>query len=121
MDIFTTQLTRVVPVPIKPANLKVKALLKDARVGKLKEDLDHLENHDYYFEDDKGEDEKLNKEHDSESKESMAQNNEQDCISTKETEGNAQEGKGLNKDTAPKNTKGITESEDGVKHLDLYV
>ena len=49
MDIFTTVLTRVVPVPIKPANLKVKALLKSADLGKLKEDLDHLENHDNYF------------------------------------------------------------------------
>tara|TARA_B110000467_G_C18308808_1_gene476559 strand:+ start:1514 stop:1843 length:330 start_codon:yes stop_codon:yes gene_type:complete len=50
MDIFTTQLTRVVPVPIKPASLKVKALLKDAASTKLKEDHDHLENHEYYFE-----------------------------------------------------------------------
>jgi len=49
MDIFTTLLTRVVPVPIKPANLKVKALLKDAGASKLKEDPDHLENHYYYF------------------------------------------------------------------------
>lgn len=49
MDIFTTQLTRVVPVPIKPANLKVKALLKEGATGKLKDDPDHLENHDYYF------------------------------------------------------------------------
>ena len=29
MDIFTTQLARVVQIPIKPANLKVKALLKE--------------------------------------------------------------------------------------------
>lgn len=50
MDIFTTQLARVVQTPIKPANLKVKALLKESGAGKLKEDLDHLENHDYYFE-----------------------------------------------------------------------
>jgi hypothetical protein len=49
MDIFTTQLTRVVPVPIKPANLKVKALLKEAATGKLKDDPDHLENHEHYF------------------------------------------------------------------------
>jgi len=48
MDIFTTVLTRVVPVPIKPANLKVKALLKEAATGGLKEDPDHLENHDYF-------------------------------------------------------------------------
>lgn len=49
MDIFTTVLTRVVPVPIKPASLKVKALLKEAATGKLTEDHDHLENHEYYF------------------------------------------------------------------------
>lgn len=49
MDIFTTQLTRVVPVPIKPANLKVKALLKEAASSKLTQDSDHLENHECYF------------------------------------------------------------------------
>lgn len=49
MDIFTTQLTRVVPVPIKPASLKVKALLKEAATGELKEDHDHVENHEHYF------------------------------------------------------------------------
>ena len=50
MDIFTTQLTRVVQTPIKKAKLKVKALIKDAGAHNLKEDHDHLENHDYYFE-----------------------------------------------------------------------
>jgi len=49
MDIFTTQLTRVVPVPIKPASLKVKALLKEAANSKLSQDPDHIENHEYYF------------------------------------------------------------------------
>ena len=49
MDIFTTQLTRIVPVPIKPLRIKVKALLKDAANTKLSQDPDHLENHEYYF------------------------------------------------------------------------
>ncbi len=49
MDIFTTQLTRVVQVPIKPTSLKVKALLKEAANSKLTQDPDHLENHEYYF------------------------------------------------------------------------
>lgn len=49
MDIFTTQLTRTVPVPIKPASLKVKALLKEAANSKLNQDPNHLENHEYYF------------------------------------------------------------------------
>jgi len=48
MDIFTTQLTRVVPVPIKPTNLKVKALLKESAASELKEDVDHLDNHKNY-------------------------------------------------------------------------
>ena len=49
MDIFTTQLTRVVPVPIKPTSLKVKALLKEAANSKLHQDPDHVEYHEYYF------------------------------------------------------------------------
>lgn len=52
MDIFTTQLTRVVPVKIKTEQLKVKALVKDAAASKLSDDPDHLENHDYYFDSD---------------------------------------------------------------------
>ena len=49
MDIFTTQLTRVVPVPIKPASLKVKALLKEAGASNLTRDSEHFENHQSYF------------------------------------------------------------------------
>ncbi|MDT0602452.1 hypothetical protein [Thalassotalea castellviae] len=49
MDIFTTVLAKVRPNPIKPEKLRVKALDKDAETQKLKEDHDHLENHDLYF------------------------------------------------------------------------
>lgn len=48
MDIFTTQLTRVVPVPIKPTNLKVKALVKNAAMSALSQDDEHLEDDEYY-------------------------------------------------------------------------
>lgn len=48
MDIFTTVLTRVVPVPIKPARLRVKALAKEPSTNELTDDLDHLENHEQY-------------------------------------------------------------------------
>jgi hypothetical protein len=51
MDIFTTQLTRVVNLPIKPAKLKVKAPKKEAASSKLSEDPDHLENHNAYYSD----------------------------------------------------------------------
>lgn len=114
MDIFTTQLTRVVPVPIKPAKLKVKALLKDAGAGKLKEDLDHLENHDYYF---------------NQSDESIqALKDEQEHQSTKDDEKNAESSNQI-KDDAKKKAEQSSEKAnhdevievDGVKHLDLYV
>ncbi len=49
MDIFTTQLTRVVPVTIQPEKLKVKALLKGEPLGELKEDMKELTASDYAF------------------------------------------------------------------------
>ena len=104
MDIFTTVLTRVVPVPIKPANLKVKALLKEAGTSKLKEDPDHLENHDYYFTNDKNE----QKESD-QNKSSGAEQAEPSNVER------------VDKKQADNADDGITESKDGVKHLDLYV
>lgn len=48
MDIFTTVLTRVVPVPIKPERLRVKALEKEPSANALTDDADHLENHEQY-------------------------------------------------------------------------
>ncbi len=49
MDIFTTQLTRVVPVIIQPEKLKVKALLKGEPLGELKDDMKELTPSDYAF------------------------------------------------------------------------
>ncbi|WP_281558983.1 hypothetical protein [Thalassomonas sp. RHCl1] len=49
MDIFTTALTRVVPVPIKPKELKVKALVKEARTRELEQEMDHLEHAGSFF------------------------------------------------------------------------
>lgn len=49
MDIFTTQLTRVVPVTIQPEKLKVKALLKGEPLGELKDDMKELTASDYAF------------------------------------------------------------------------
>lgn len=46
MDIFTTQLTRVVPARLKPTKLKVKGLAKDAKSRALDEEQDHLDGHE---------------------------------------------------------------------------
>jgi len=64
MDIFTTVLTRVVPVPIKPARLRVKALVKEPATNELTDDIDHLENHEQYVDLTKDDSEKQqNKKH----------------------------------------------------------
>lgn len=52
MDIFTTQLRRVVQTPIKPANSKVKGPTKEPATAELTEDFDHLEQHAEYVESD---------------------------------------------------------------------
>jgi len=49
MDIFTTVLTRVVPVPIKPASLKVKALMKTGATNAVSDDIAGLEEPVLYF------------------------------------------------------------------------
>lgn len=96
MDIFTTQLAKVVQLPIKPANLKVKALLKEAGTSKLKEDPDHLENHDNYF---------VEKQKDNETK----QENKQVVKSEEQLE------------TTVDDNATDDETKPEVKHLDLYV
>jgi len=116
MDIFTTQLTRVVPVPIKPANLKVKALLKEAGTGKLKEDLDHLENHDYYF----GE-KTSNKEEDEHKGSDKGNYSETEQVEPTKSKNKLADNKHIDNQHSESKNQGITESKDGVKHLDLYV
>jgi hypothetical protein len=100
MDIFTTQLTRFIPVPIKPASLKVKALLKEAGTSKLKEDPDHLENHDYYF------------------VEKAVDNDAQDD-DNKGSKSAAQQDEITDEKSADSNSE--DEFKEKVKHLDLYV
>jgi len=111
MDIFTTVLTRVVPIPIKSADLKVKAVLKDAAVGELKEDLDHVENHDYYFNNDKKKQKGNEKNKNSDGEQSKESTIEQETSVLKSK----------NKKLGEHADEGVTESEDGTKHLDLYV
>lgn len=50
MDIFAAQLKRVTKVPIRKQRLKIDALNKGSASKGLTDDLDHLENHEQYFE-----------------------------------------------------------------------
>lgn len=99
MDIFTTQLTKVMQVPIKPASLKVKGLLKEAGASKLKEDPDHLENHENYFVENKVHENKKEQKQDKKN----TKLDEQQLVETTD-------------DEAVEPT-----SKEEVKHLDLYV
>jgi len=110
MDIFTTQLTRVVPVPIKPTTLKVKALLKEAANSKLSQDPDHLENHEYYFTSDSDEDH------------ASKQGSKQD-LKKKSTQKNANEHLDVGSTTqqAPDLDESVDDKNDKPNHLDLYV
>lgn len=96
MDIFTTVLTRVVPVPIKPTSLKVKALLKESETSKLKEDPNHLENHEYYHAE-------------------KQEGDETDQEKNQEAKPSEQPAETLDEKTTESDAK------DEVKHLDLYV
>jgi hypothetical protein len=113
MDIFTTQLTRVVPVPIKPASLKVKALLKEAANTKLTQDPDHLENHEYYFTSDSDEYHANKEDAKQESKNKSAQKDADEHI---EADSATPPASDLDKSIEDKDDKGETP-----KHLDLYV
>lgn len=50
MDIFAAQLKRVTKVPIRKQRVRIDALNKGSASKGLTDDLDHLENHDQYFE-----------------------------------------------------------------------
>jgi len=116
MDIFTTVLTRVVPVPIKPANLKVKALLKAADIGKLTEDFDHLENHDNYFDE-----EGSKKENKDQSHKEITDQHDKCSDEIKNGDSTLDEHKLVDENLLDNDSNGLSESKDGVKHLDIYI
>lgn len=109
MDIFTTQLTRVVPVPIKPVSLKVKALLKESANSKLTQDPDHLENHEYYF---TNEEDQYHTSQQQEHENKRGNEDNKDCsLEVQEKESSLSE----------KAVEHNVEKKKKIKHLDLYI
>jgi hypothetical protein len=120
MDIFTTALTRVVQTPIKPSRLRVKALVKEPATSALTDDLDHLENHEQYFD--------ATQEQESRHKGEYEAKQEKEALSSAEEE----QGEGVQaiidgtilhkKDLINKSkTHKKDENDDDIKHLDLFV
>jgi len=114
MDIFTTVLTRVVPVPIKPERLRVKALEKEPSANALTDDADHLENHEEYVDRSKDSSEqKKNQQQKSFVDEIVddSTNNPNDELSTVIT----------HKEELIHPKKDQQQTDDEVKHLDIFV
>ncbi len=113
MDIFTTALTRVAPVPIKPADLKVKAPEKTSPTNDVSDDIEGLEDPALYFNkpiSKKG----LNKEEESD-KETNKDHNLPEA--TKVPEDNT----GQHIDVFEDSESSTLEEKDGKPHLDLFV
>ncbi|WDE03533.1 hypothetical protein SG34_019350 [Thalassomonas viridans] len=104
MDIFTTALTRVVPVPIKPEQLKVKALLKEARTRGLEQEMDHLEHAGSFFIPG------YHPEQNQENAESRSQDHDQNAKAEKQAE---------NVNAGPE--KSAEKPDDEPPHLDIFV
>jgi len=112
MDIFTTQLTRIVQLPIKPASIKVKALLKEAANSKLHQDPDHLENHEYYFTSE--EDQYHSNQHGTDHYSAEDDQNKQGDKTSISIESSSDK---LDSDSSEDNAN---KNKGGTKHLDLY-
>ena len=99
MDIFTTQLTRVVPVPIKPEKLRVKAPAKEGAIKQVVKEKNPITEMSYVPVTDKEENENDR----NQGKDDFAQEH-------------ASKGKKGNDEQATQKDKG-----DGTQHLDIYV
>ncbi|MDO6447092.1 hypothetical protein Q4493_15075 [Colwellia sp. 1_MG-2023] len=124
MDIFTTVLTKVRPTPIKPEKLRVKALKKDAETQKLKEDHDHVENHDLYFI--KGKKQHDSKQDSQQAKQGQGSNDETTTIKAEEDEFTDEniiptESVITDKQDILHPKKAHDDDEENIKHLDIFI
>jgi len=105
MDIFTTQLTRVVPVPIKPEKLRVKAPAKEGAVRQVNKEKNPIAELSYVEEREQGEHSQQEREGQSLGlqQEKLAELNQPDNLT----------------DADNNKTKG--EDDEDVHHLDIYV
>ncbi|MGB2742517.1 MAG: hypothetical protein WBC60_18385 [Cognaticolwellia sp.] len=111
MDIFTTALTRVVPVPIKPVNLKVKALAKSAATDAVSDDISGLEEQPLYIK--KTSIEQSSDKKSSDNKADSEGNINESSVELKENTGQHIDVFDDNDNVSPEN--------DGKSHLDIFV
>ena len=72
MDIFTTALAKIRATPIKPEKLRVKALRKESATNELTDDIDHLEDHQLFFIDEKTHQQRQNAQQEKQSQDQQA-------------------------------------------------
>ena len=113
MDIFTTVLTRVVPVPIKPTRLRVKALAKEPATNELTDDVDHLENHEQYVD--------LSKESSEQKQGKKKKNQHEDSLSVADNIEDDMSTVITHKEEFIHPKKNQDEPDEDIHHLDLFV
>jgi hypothetical protein len=120
MDIFTTQIaqaSRAVTTPIRPEKLKVKALVKDARLGKLKGDVRELDESDYAFY--QAQDSNDEPQYPNQNAEEVVELSEQALALTKHGDDlSTNEAANITNSQVTKKSKSATEK---VKHLDVFI
>ncbi len=110
MDIFTTALTRVVPVPIKPADLKVKPLAKTSVANEVSDDAAGLEEPAFYH----------NKPI-AEKSPDKDQSNESETPEAVEVSKVPEDNTGQHIDVFEDSESSPVEEKDGKRHLDIFV
>lgn len=116
MDIFTTALTKVRTNPIKQKKLKVKSLVKESATSELTDDINHLEQHELYFIDEKTHHENKKRTVDMKDTEhGQADEFEQGVVPSDDVI--------IHKDEIihPKSSPTDEQDDDNIKHLDLFV
>ena len=108
MDIFTTQLTRVVPVPIKPEKLRVKAPSKEGAIKQVNKENNSIAELCYLVEYEEGSGDGSGGEHESSSHSSNDKIASSHSELSEKKQAPDNEGKGKEEDQEP-------------PHLDIYV
>jgi len=114
MDIFTTVLTRVVPVPIKPERLRVKALEKEPSTNALTDDADHLENHAQYIDSSKDSSEQKKKKQQEHHVDEVADD-------TADNQSDEESVAITHKEDLIHPKKDHNDTDESIKHLDIFV
>lgn len=121
MDIFTTALTKVRTVPIKPEKLRVKSLHKETAAKSVSEDVDHLEEHNLYFVRENSKDSEHGGNSDNEPNDGGSMGQTDEALSANPQVEADEENLLLHKEDITHPKKEHNKPDEGTPHLDIYI